>query len=55
MERAIEKKHLFSPDFHYVIKHVLPWDNKKIVMSPPLAWLGHGILTGNYGNEETRH
>jgi hypothetical protein len=28
---------------------------KKFVMSPPLAWLGHGILTGNYRNEETRH
>lgn len=28
MEKVIEKKHLFSPDFHYVIKHVLPWDNK---------------------------
>lgn len=40
MESAIEKKHLFSPDFHYVIKHVLPWDNKKIcnVTSFSLAW-----------------
>lgn len=40
MGRVIKKKHSFSPDFHYIIKHVLSWDNKMYcnVASSSLTW-----------------